>query len=506
MPPELEETRRKIMRLEIEREALKKETDKTAKVRMAKIEQEIADLREGTSELELKWKNEKDTIADIKRIKKELESLRIDAEMAEAQADLSKAAEIRYGKLPALDKELEQKNKRLKKLQSSRRILKEEINAEDIASVVSRWTGIPVSRMLESEAVKLTRMEQELTKRIVGQNDAVHKISDTIRRSRAGVADPNRPIGSFIFLGPTGVGKTELTKALAEFLFNDEKALIRVDMSEFMEKHSVSKLIGAPPGYVGHDDSSSFTETIRHRPYSVILFDEIEKAHPEVFNILLQVLDNGRLTDSKGRIVNFRNTVIIMTSNIGAQYIEKMEKIGFAVDTSTRDMNNYAEAKNKVMSSLKEYFRPEFLNRLDDIIIFDILSPEAIREIVSIQVALVTKRLVEKNIDMVISPQVYDYLAKEGYNPQYGARPLKRLIQNKILTPVANLIIGEQVGKGSTIVVGVNQAILAKLNEKKIEVTDPLAEQLFTFEIKKENRRKNKSEGIVVGQGAEVRG
>jgi ATP-dependent Clp protease ATP-binding subunit ClpB len=506
MPPELEETRRKIMRLEIEREALKKETDKTAKARMAKIEQEIADLREGTSELELKWKNEKDTIADIKRIKKDSESLRIEAEMAEAQADLSKAAEIRYGKLPALDKELEQKNKRLKKLQSSRRILKEEINAEDIASVVSRWTGIPVSRMLESEAVKLTRMEQELTKRIVGQNDAVHKISDTIRRSRAGVADPNRPIGSFIFLGPTGVGKTELTKALAEFLFNDEKALIRVDMSEFMEKHSVSKLIGAPPGYVGHDDSSSFTETIRHRPYSVILFDEIEKAHPEVFNILLQVLDNGRLTDSKGRIVNFRNTVIIMTSNIGAQYIEKMEKIGFAVDTSTRDMNNYAEAKNKVMSSLKEYFRPEFLNRLDDIIIFDILSPEAIREIVSIQVALVTKRLVEKNIDMVISPQVYDYLAKEGYNPQYGARPLKRLIQNKILTPVANLIIGEQVGKGSTIVVGVNQAILAKLNEKKMEVTDPLAEQLFTFEIKKENRRKNKSEGIVVGQGAEVRG
>ncbi|MFA6554250.1 MAG: AAA family ATPase [Candidatus Paceibacterota bacterium] len=472
MPPQLEETRRKIMRLEIEREALKKETEKSAKARMATIEKEIADLKEGTSELELKWTNEKVTITDIKRIKKELEALRIEGEAAEARTDLAKAAEIRYGRLPALEKELEQKNKRLKKLQSSRRILKEEINAEDIAAVVSRWTGIPVSRMLESEAVKLTRMEQELERRIVGQNEAVKKISDTIRRSRAGIADPNRPIGSFIFLGPTGVGKTELTKALAEFLFNDEKSLIRVDMSEFMEKHSVSKLIGAPPGYVGYDESGGLTETVRHRPYSVILFDEIEKAHPEVFNVLLQVLDNGRLTDSKGRIVNFRNTVIIMTSNIGAQHIEKMEKLGFAKETDNRDRDNYEEAKNKINSALKDFFRPEFLNRVDDIMIFDILSRESIKKIVEIQVGEVVKRLVDKNIDLILTPAVYDYLAKEGYNPQYGARPLKRLIQNKILTPVANLLIAEEVTKGGRITV------------------DYKADK-FSFEVKKKQKGSN---------------
>lgn len=453
MPPELEETRRKIMRLEIEREALKKETDKATKSRMAVIEKDIADLKEGTSELELKWKNEKETISDIKRIKKELETLRVEAEMAEARSDLSKAAEIRYGKLPALEKDLDAKNKRLKKLQSSRRILKEEITAEDIAAVVSRWTGIPVSRMLESEASKLTRMEEELKRRIIGQNEAVTKIADTIRRSRAGVSDPNRPIGSFIFLGPTGVGKTELTKALAEFMFNDEKALVRVDMSEFMEKHSVSKLIGAPPGYVGHDEGGNLTETVRHRPYSVILFDEIEKAHPEVFNILLQVLDNGRLTDAKGRTVNFRNTVIIMTSNIGAQYIQKMERIGFVANTKNIEAVNYNNAKDRVMSSLKDYFRPEFLNRVDDIIIFDILSPEAIKKIVAIQIDEVVKRLSEKQIELSLSEDVLEYLAKEGYNPQYGARPLKRLIQNKILTPVAKFMIGQEIGKGGTIIV-----------------------------------------------------
>ncbi len=469
MPPQLEETRRKIMRLEIEREALKKESDKTAKARMATIEKEIADLKEGTAELELKWKNEKETIASIKKLKKELEVLRIEGEAAEARSDLSKAAEIRYGRLPAIEKELEQKNKRLKKLQVSRRILKEEINSEDIAGVVSRWTGIPVSRMLESEATKLTRMEDELEKRIVGQNEAVKKISDTIRRSRAGIADPNRPIGSFIFLGPTGVGKTELTKALAEFLFNDEKSLIRVDMSEFMEKHSVSKLIGAPPGYVGFDESGGLTEMVRHRPYSVVLFDEIEKAHPEVFNILLQVLDNGRLTDSKGRVVNFRNTVIIMTSNIGAQHIERMEKLGFAKDTDNRDRDNYEDAKNKINNALKDFFRPEFLNRVDDIMIFDILSRESIKKIVEIQVGQIVKRLAEKHIDLQISPAVYEYLAKEGYNPQYGARPLRRLIQSKILTPVANLLISQEVAKGGRITVD-------RHGDK------------FTFDVKKKNR------------------
>jgi ATP-dependent Clp protease ATP-binding subunit ClpB len=443
------------MRLEIEREALKKENDKASKVRMEKIEREIADLKEGTSELELKWQNEKETITEMKRIKKEIEVLRIEGDNAEARADLARAAEIRYGKLPALEKELEQKSKRLKKLQASRRILKEEINAEDIAMVVSRWTNIPVVRMLESEAIKLSRMEEELNKRIVGQDEAVKKISDTVRRSRAGVADPNRPIGSFIFLGPTGVGKTELTKALAEFLFNDEKALIRVDMSEFMEKHSVSKLIGAPPGYVGYDEAGGLTEIVRHRPYSVILFDEIEKAHPEVFNILLQVLDNGRLTDSKGRVINFRNTVIIMTSNIGAEHIERMERLGFVRNTDNHDRDNYENAKARVMSSLKDYFRPEFLNRVDDTIIFDILSPEAMRKIVEIQVEEVVKRMAEKHVDLSLSPAVFDHLAKEGYNPQYGARPLKRLIQSKILTPVANLLISQEVVKGGKILVDI---------------------------------------------------
>lgn len=487
MPPALEETRRKIMRLEIEREALKKESDKVSKARMQKIEQEIADLKEGTSELELKWTNEKNTISEIKRIKKELESLRIEAEMVEAKADLAKAAEIRYGKIPALEKELDQKNKRLKKLQSSRRILKEEINAEDIAAVVGRWTGIPVSRMLESEASKLTRMDEELKKRIIGQNEAVLKISDTIRRSRAGIADPNRPIGSFIFLGPTGVGKTELTKTLAEFLFNDEKALIRVDMSEFMEKHSVSKLVGAPPGYVGYDEAGGLTEMVRHRPYSVILFDEIEKAHPEVFNVLLQVLDNGRLTDSKGRVVNFRNSVIIMTSNIGSQHIERMEKLGFTKDQKTSEKDNYIEAKTKVMSSLKEFFRPEFINRVDDILIFDILSPEVIKDIVKIQVDIVIKRLEEKSVTLNMSQAVYDYLAKEGYNPQYGARPLKRLIQNKILTPVANLLISQQVGKGG--VINVDAVEVAK----PVEGGDKIK---LTFEAKK--KKKGTESPIVV--------
>ncbi len=470
MPPLLEETRRKVMRLEIEREALKKETNKESKARVSKIEKEIADLKEKTSELELKWKNEKETITSIKSIKKELETLRMDAEAAEARADLSKAAEIRYGRIPALEKDLDLKSKRLKKLQVSRRILKEEITEQDIADVVSRWTGIPVSRMLEEEVMKLNRMDEELKKRIVGQDEAVKKISDTIKRSRAGISDPNKPIGSFMFLGPTGVGKTELTKALAEFLFNDEKALIRVDMSEYMEKHAVSKLIGAPPGYVGHEEGGGLTEIVRHRPYSVILFDEIEKAHPEVFNILLQVLDNGRLTDSKGRTVNFKNTVIIMTSNIGAHYIEKMEKIGFNRDADEKE--EYNDIKGRVMTNLKDYFRPEFINRVDDIIIFDILSPLAMEEIVRIQVQIVKQRLLEKEIALEFSDDVMKYLGREGYNPHYGARPLKRLIQNKILNPIAGLIISQGVGKGNSIFVS-------------------LKGEEFIFDVRKTKKNKN---------------
>lgn len=456
MPPILEETRRKVMRLEIEREALKKELEsgnkKTTKDRVKKIEKEIADFKEKTSETELRWKNEKEVLQDIKKLKKDLEMARLDAESAEVRADLSKAAEIRYGKIPALEKEFDQKTKKLKKLQSNRRILKEEITENDIAEIVSRWTGVPVARMLEEEIEKLSRIEEVLKKRIKGQDEAVIKISNSIKRSRAGISDPNRPIGSFLFLGPTGVGKTELTKALAEYLFDDEKSLIRVDMSEFMEKHSVSKLIGAPPGYVGFEDGGGFTETIRHRPYSVILFDEIEKAHPEVFNILLQILDNGRLTDAKGRVVNFKNSVIILTSNIGAEYIDKMERIGFSV--SQDDKSDYQNVKSKVNESLKEYFRPEFLNRLDEIIIFDILSKEAIKEIVNTQVSLVAKRLLAKEISFEITQEAQDLLSKTGYNPQYGARPLKRLIQDKILNPVANMLIAKNLVAGGSVLVG----------------------------------------------------
>jgi ATP-dependent Clp protease ATP-binding subunit ClpB len=472
-PPLLEDTHRKIMRLEIEREALKKEIEiakddkdeaKAPKIRIKAIEKEIADLREKTSELEIKWKSEKELLTSIKSIKKDLERLRLEAETAELKAELSKAAEIRYGKIPMLERDLDGKLKKLKKLQSSRRILKEEINEQDIAEVVAKWTGIPVSRMLEEEVQKLMRMEEELGKRVVGQTEAVKKIADTIRRARAGIADPNRPIGSFLFLGPTGVGKTELTKALAEFMFNDEKSLIRVDMSEFMEKHSTSKLIGAPPGYVGYEEGGALTEMVRHRPYSVILFDEIEKAHPEVFNILLQVLDNGRLTDTKGRVVNFKNTVIILTSNIGAQHIDRMEKIGFAHDSSMK--SKYEDVKAKVMESLKDYFRPEFLNRLDSIILFDVLSEESIKNIVKIQVDIVVKRLEDKEIKLDVTSAVCDYLAKEGYDPKFGARPLKRLIQEKILTPVAGFIISQGVGKGGSITVDV----------KKGE---------FTFDVKK---------------------
>ncbi len=407
---------------------------------------------------------------DIKSIKKELDGLRIEADAAEGAVDLSRAAEIRYGEIPSLERELEQKTKRLKKLQTSRRLLKEEITEADVASVVAKWTGIPVSRMLQEEADRLSRIEADLEKRVVGQKEAVQKVADAVKRSRAGIADPNRPIASFMFLGPTGVGKTELTRALAEFMFDDEKALLRVDMSEYMEKHSVSKLIGSPPGYVGYDEGGGLTELIRHRPYSVVLFDEIEKAHPEVFNILLQVLDNGYLTDAKGRKVNFRNTIIIMTSNIGAQYIDKMEQIGFAMHGGT-DAGNYRVAKEKVQASLKDYFRPEFLNRIDEIIIFNILSPESVRDIVDIQVREVVERLRAKDITLAISPEVYEFLGKEGYNPHYGARPLRRLIQDKILTKVASLMVSRGVLSGGSVSVGIKNGE-------------------FTFDVKKSGRAK----------------
>ncbi len=447
-PPALEETHRKIMRLEIEKEALKKDlaNDPTdaghVRSRLAEIDREVADRKEETRELEMRWTNERETLLEIRERKKRVEQLTIEADRAEAGANLSRAAEIRYVELPALVGEIEQKTKRLKKLQSARRILKEDITEQEIADVVARWTGIPVARMLEEEAAKLSRMEEALSRRVVGQKDAIGKIADAVRRSRAGIADPDRPIASFIFLGPTGVGKTELTRALAEFMFNDEKALVRVDMSEYMERHAISKMIGAPPGYVGHGEGGTLTETVRHRPYAVILFDEIEKAHPEVFNILLQVLDNGRLTDAQGRTVNFKNTVIIMTSNIGAQFIDKMERLGFSA-AEEGDGAQYTEAKERVLAALKDHFRPEFLNRLDDIIVFDILNPSVIAEIVEIQIQKVLDRLAAKHIALSVTPEVRAYLARQGYDPRYGARPLKRVIQSKILTPIASLMIGK---------------------------------------------------------------
>jgi ATP-dependent Clp protease ATP-binding subunit ClpB len=475
-PAPLEEAHRKIMRYEIEREALKRETElggeeaKIAKKRTSDIDAEIANLREGTSELELKWKNEKAILTDIRTFKKELETLRLEAENAEMRADLGRAAEIRYGRLPALKKELDDKLVKLQKLQKNRRVLKEEITAEDIAEVVSRWTGIPLNKMLESERSKLAKMEDELRERVVGQEEAIKKIADVVRRSRAGISDPNKPIGSFLFLGPTGVGKTELTKTLAQFMFNDDKALIRVDMSEYMERHSISKLVGSPPGYVGYDESGQLTEAIRHRPYSVILFDEVEKAHPEVFNLLLQVLDEGQLTDAKGRKVNFKNAIIVLTSNIGSEHIQKMESIGFS---NQDDVQNYTQTKDKVMDSLKDYFRPEFLNRLDEIIVFDILPAEKIKEIVTLRINALKVRMMEKGITLEVSDAALEYLAKEGYNPHYGARPLNRLIQSKILNPIASFMIAGTTGEGDVVTVDEKKGDL--VIEGKRKTTRPRA-------------------------------
>jgi ATP-dependent Clp protease ATP-binding subunit ClpB len=471
-PASLEDAERRAMRLEVEREALKKDSEsKNNKARIKEINEAISDLKEKTGELELKWKNEKKIIGEIREIKQKLEELKLSASHAELKSDLARAAEIRYGEIPALEKELKAKDNRLKRLQSARKILKEDVTDEEVASVVSRWTGIPVTKMLEEEATRLTKLEKEMGARVRGQDEPIKKIAEAVRRSRAGIADPNRPIGSFMFLGPTGVGKTELARVLAERMFNDEKALVRVDMSEYMERHTVSKLIGSPPGYVGYDEGGNLTETIRHRPYSVILFDEIEKAHPEVFNLLLQVLDNGRLTDSKGRVANFKNAIIILTSNLGSEYINRFQKMGFGAMPAGRQAGeeaDFEQVKDKIHESLKNHFRPEFLNRLDEIIIFNPLSIKVIKEIVGIQLEVVEKRLLDKGIVLKVNDEVYEYLAKEGYNPEYGARPLKRLIQSRILNSIAELIIGRKVDQGGVVEVVMKDGLPTLELKKKL--------------------------------------
>ena len=454
MPHELENVQKEITKLQIEKEALKKEKEVSTIQKIKKIQKRIDDLKEKISGLELKWKNEKDSIVNLRNTRKELELLKMEADNAERNSDFSHVAELRYGRIPELEKKIHFEENRLKKFQASRRMLKEEITEEEIASVVAYWTGVPISRMLEEESQKLMRMEEDLKKRVIGQDEATEKIANAVRRSRAGISEIDKPIGSFMFLGPTGVGKTELAKTLAEFMFNDEKALIRIDMSEYMERHAISKFIGSPPGYVGYEEGGQLTEMIRHRPYSVVLFDEIEKAHPEVFNILLQVFDNGRLTDAKGRVVNFKNSILIMTSNVGSEYVRQMERLGF-ISNEEKEERKEEELKDKIRTSLENRFRPEFLNRLDEIIIFNTLSPDHLKEIVKIQISSVADRLLKKGINFKVSESALSFLSKEGYNPRYGARPLKRFIQSKILNPLAEKIVAGRAKEGNDVFVDI---------------------------------------------------
>ncbi|MDE0243113.1 MAG: AAA family ATPase [Candidatus Kaiserbacteria bacterium] len=462
-PPELDKVHRESMRLEIELEAMRKDyeaaKDEKTQARIEELEKEIADVKEKSRELEVRWKNEKETIEKIKELQTDLEKKRHEGEEAESRADYGRAAEIRYQDIPVLESSFRREQNTLRQLQKNRKMLREEITDEDIAAVISRWTGIPATKMLETEAKRLDRMDGILKKRIIGQNDPVEKITAAIKRSRAGIANPERPVGSFLFLGPTGVGKTALAKELARYLFDDEKALIRFDMSEYMERHTVSKLIGAPPGYVGYEESGKLTESVRHRPYSVVLFDEVEKAHPGVFDILLQVLDDGRLTDSKGRVVNFKNTIIILTSNVGSEQLVNMSQIGFGESLKKKDAEakQNAEVRDRVMETLQKAFKPEFLNRLDEIIVFKTLDQQCVRKIVSILIAEAVDRLADRDISVVVEKEVYSKIAKEGYNAKFGARPLSRKIQTDLFNPLANLIIEKAVSEGSTITISVKE-------------------------------------------------
>ena len=437
LPTEIDDIQRRITQAEIEREALKKENDKASRERLDKLEKQIGTLQEELHQMKAHWQNEKDLIQKIRAIKETQEQLGIEAQKAEWEGDLAKVAEIRYGRFTDLQTQLEEANARLAELQNNQKMLKEEVDASDVAEVISRWTGIPVSRMLESEREKLVRMEDYIEKRVVGQEEAISAVSNAVRRARSGLQDPNRPIGSFIFMGPTGVGKTELAKALAEFIFGSEQAMVRIDMSEFMEKQSVARLIGAPPGYVGYEEGGFLTEAVRRRPYTVVLFDEIEKAHPEVFNVLLQILDDGRMTDGHGRTVDFKNTIIIMTSNVGSQWINELAN-------TDRD-----EMEQRVNEALRATFKPEFLNRVDEIIVFHNLSPDQIGAIVDIQMDRLAKRLEEHRIQLDLADSARSLLAEKGYDPAYGSRPLKRAIQKYIENPLSMEILKGDVQEGS---------------------------------------------------------
>ena len=470
-PRELEELKKEIQKLEIEKEALKKEipTNKKEETELKKrkrtIVRQLAELTEKASNYSLRWKNEKDTMLDMQELKSEIEAKKQELEQHLKASDLQKVAEIKYGTLPELFVKMSKKEAKLKKLQESNPILKQEIGKEDIAQVVARWTGIPVMRLLEEEAFKLEKMEHILSKRVISQKQAIESVSNAIRRSRAGISDESKPLGSFIFLGPTGVGKTETARALADFLFNDQSALIQVDMSEYMEKHDVSKMIGSPPGYVGYDEAGQLTEKIRRKPYAVVLLDEIEKAHPEIFNILLQVLEDGRLTDAKGRIVSFKNTILIMTSNVGSDIITNDSPLGFSKESKIKSKK---ELRNKVMGALKEQFKPEFLNRVDEIVIFDYLSKSEIKQIVDLELQKVEQRLIKKGIKIEVSLKAKNILAEKGYDVSLGARPLKRVIQQQILNPLALKIVIGEIKEGDRIVIdGKNNEITFKEFTKK---------------------------------------
>jgi ATP-dependent Clp protease ATP-binding subunit ClpB len=453
MPQEIDELQRRMTQLQIEKQALSKEKDPVSKERLKTIDSEIAELQEKIAGLKAQWESERGVIKQINDLKARLEETREAANRAEREGDLNKAAELRYGTLPQLQREIDAASAKLAEMQKNGALLREEVTDEDIAEIVSKWTGVPVTRMMESEVQKLIRMEENLKLRVVGQEEAVRAVANAVRRSRAGLKDPNRPVGSFIFMGPTGVGKTELARALAEFLFDDENAMVRIDMSEYMERHAVARLIGAPPGYVGYEEGGQLTEAVRRRPYAVILFDEIEKAHPEVFNVMLQILDDGRLTDSKGRVVDFKNTVIIMTSNLGTRDIQKGTSIGFAAKAN--EEVTYEKMKDRVMEELKRSFRPEFLNRIDEVIVFHSLTRQDVKSIVDLMMKRVREQLKAKDVDIELTDGAKNLLAEKGYDPSLGARPLRRTIQRLVEDPLSEKLLWKEFKAGQTIIVDV---------------------------------------------------